>query len=138
MANKIKTILRWAATPFAAVIGGFIAYFLVAIWIKGNNYGFQLYNSEEVGSITQIILAIIAQAVFGGAFVVCGAITAPKYKHTCSIVLATIIGMLSLISIVFSFAANGFQFLLFVQCLATIIGAIIAAKYVCDNNLQFD
>lgn len=126
----MKSTLRWIATPFASIIGGAIVYFLVSIWIKGNNYGFQVYNGFEVGNITDIILAICAQAAFGGAFVLCGAIAAPRHQQIVSIVLASLIGFISLASLFFSFANVGFSFMLLLYVAATIVGAITACRYV--------
>lgn len=121
-----KNILRWCAMPIAAVIGAFIAYFLIALWINGNIYGFQSYNGTEVGSMSQIFLAISAQAVFGAAFVYCGATVAPSYQRTCAVVLSTVISMLTVASFILSLNLNGFGFMQLLHSIATIVGAILA------------
>ena len=131
---NIKILLRWIAMPFAAIIGSLAAYILISLWIKGNEFGFIAYNGIEVGHITDIILAIAAQALFGAAFVFFGALTAPKHQQTCAIVLATIISILSVGSLIFSIASSGFSFLMFIHCLATATGAIIIAKTIVSNT----
>lgn len=132
----MKSTLRWIATPFASIIGGAIVYLLISIWIKGNNYGFQMYNGMEVGNITDIILAICAQAAFGGAFVLFGSITAPSHQRIVSIVLASFVGFLSLTSLFFSFAGYGFSFLYLLHVAATITGAIMACRHVHEEYPQ--
>lgn len=112
--------------PIAAVIGAFIAYFLIALWINGNIYGFQSYNGTEVGSISQIFLAISAQAVFGAAFVYCGATVAPSHQRTCAVVLSTVISVLTVMSFILSLSLNGFVFMQLLHSIATIGGAILA------------
>ena len=129
-----KNILRWVAMPFAAIIGSIIAYLFVSLWIRGNNYGFEVYNGVEVGSITQIILSIAAQAVFGFTFVLCGAYVAPAYNRNCAIVLSTVISMISIVSEIISLSQNGFLFMPFIHTIATIVGSIIGARYVFDEN----
>lgn len=130
---KAKTILRWCAVPFAASLGAFISYFLISLWIKGNIYGFQIYNGEQIGSITQILLAIAAQAIFGGAFVYCGTIVAPANRRICAVVLSTVISLISIISLVTFIVIYGFTFMQLVHCAATAIGAIGAAKFLWDD-----
>lgn len=125
----MKKILRWIAMPFAAIAGSLIAYFFVSLWIKGNNFGFQMYNGVEVGSMSQILLAIAAQFISGAAFVACGSITAPSHQRTCSIVLATIITIITIATYTFTLI-QGFSFLVLTHHIATIIGAIYASWYV--------
>ena len=124
----MKTILRWCAVPFASSIGAYIAYLFVMLWIKGNNYGFEFYNGTKVGSITQIILAITAQAVFGYVFVYCGALVAPKHNRVCAIVLATILCTISAVGFIYSLLSYGFAFLQLVHILATMIAAVVSAS----------
>lgn len=128
MVNKnSKVILRWIAMPFVSIVCAFLAYWFVALWIKGNNYGFEVYNGMEVGSISQIILAIAAQAVFGFAFVYCGASVAPRHNKNCAIVLATVFCTLCAISYTYSLFFEGFNFLQLVHIAASMTGAIGAS-----------
>lgn len=115
--------------PFAAIIGGAIAYALVILWIKGNSYGYTIYNGTEVGSITNILLAISAQALFGAAFVFCGSIIAPTHRKICAVALSTIICLISIASMVWMSCMTGFSFLQMIHSLATCGGAIGVAYY---------
>lgn len=124
----MKTTLRWFAIPFAAIVGAYIAYLFISLWIRGNSYGFEIYNGVEIGSITQIILAIAAQAIFGAAFVYCGAYVAPKYNRVCAIVLASILCTISVISYIYMVLSKGFGFIGLVHTIATMIGAIATAS----------
>lgn len=131
----MKNALRWIAMPFAAIIGGAIAYALISLWIKGNSFGYSVYNGTEVGSITDILLAIAAQAVFGAAFVFCGAITAPMHRKICAVVLSTIISIVSIASMIWMFSMTGFSFLQMIHFLATCGGAIGVAYYFMTGEL---
>lgn len=138
---NVKNILRWSAMPFASVIGSCLAYFLVTIWIQENNIGYQLYTGLKVTSITQILLSIFAQGLFGGAFVYLGSLVAPSNKRICAIVLATIISTLSIIALVASILYIGFSFMQLIYILAIIVGSIITVNLVTeemeDNALEF-
>ncbi len=135
----IKYLVRWAAMPFAAVIGAFIGYLLVSLWIKGNIFGFEVYNGTEVGSISQIALAIAAQAVFGAAFVFCGTLVAPANQRVCAIVLSTTISVISAISFIMYVGMNGFSFMQMLHHIATIVGSILVARQFMekDESIQY-
>lgn len=120
----MKTALRWASVPVAAIAGSLILYFLVSLWVKGNNYGYEIINGASVGSITQILLAIAAQAAFGYGFVFSGAWAAPRHKMRTAKVLFAIATVLSIASFVASLYAQGFYFLQLVHNIAMIGGAL--------------
>lgn len=135
---KISTILRWIAVPFSSIIGSVICYAIISLWIKGYNFGFYIYNGIEVGGITDIILALMAQAAFGAGFVFCGAFTAPSSQSVCSIVLATIVSILALLSLILSIMQSGFSILFLSHIFATIIGAIMAARHILASEPSLD
>lgn len=126
----MKTILRWTATPFAAIIGSLTAYLIISLWVGVNNTGYELYTGSGPVSITKLALGIAAQAVAGAAFVFCGASTAPNHKKTCATVLATIMCVVALSSIVLHNTFYGFSILQLIHCIATACGAIS----VCCNS----
>lgn len=134
----MKNILRWIAVPFAAIIGSLIVYWFVAIWIKGNQYGFEIYNGSKVGSLDNIILAIAAQAAWGVGFVYCGSVTAPSRKRICSVVLATLATILGIIAILAAFAIRGFHFIEFLHYCASIVGAIGVSRYILTSDEYAD
>lgn len=132
----MNTVLRWIATPFAAVLGSILAYALVSLWIGFNNVGYEVYSGAQTMSITQIVLGIAAQAAAGAALVYCGAIVAPSHKKSCSIVFATLVCVMSVISIVLHNVMYEFSFLQLIHCIATAAGAIGVACNIEDimNN----
>lgn len=120
----MKNFLRWIAVPFAAIIGSLAAYFLVSIWTGFNNVGYEVYNGEHVASITKLILGVVAQCAAGAALVFCGTYIAPTHKKSCSVVLATIACVISLVSVVLHKFMYEFSILLLIHCIATAGGAI--------------
>lgn len=119
----VKKVLRWCAMPFASIIGAYITYVLISL----NDYAFEAYSGVEIKGITQIILAIAAQAAFGAAFVFCGAITAPTNRRICAIILSTVVCVSCVLIFVLSTNMNGFGFMRLTHYIATMVGSIYAA-----------
>nr|CRY97074.1 hypothetical protein [uncultured prokaryote] len=122
--SRSGTIIRWALTPFAAVIGSFIFYAIAVLWCGLQNGLFTTYNGgTQSTSIIQIALHFICQGICGYAFVFCGTYTAPAHKKNTSIVLATTATILCIVSIVFN-TLYGFSFMNILGSICTIGGAI--------------
>lgn len=124
----MKNILRWIAVPFAAVLAAIVVNAIGVIYAYINGGGYTLYTGSKVTSITSIIVTIFVQGLVGYAFVKAGAYTAPKYKKITPIVLATVLGCISILSIILIIkgVASG-TFDVWAALIATPVGAIYAA-----------
>jgi hypothetical protein len=95
--SKTKTILQWIAVPLAAVVAMTIAHILV-IFLTARGLNMIFIGMDE---LKFAISKISGELAAGAAFVTAGTEVAPSKKKTVSIVLATIVVTLSVLSILY-------------------------------------
>lgn len=95
--SKTKTILLWIAVPLAAVVAMTIAHILV-IFLTARGLNMIFIGMDE---LKFAISKISGELAAGAAFVTAGTAVAPSKKKTVSIVLATIVVTLSVLSILY-------------------------------------
>lgn len=95
--SKTKTILLWMAVPFAAIAAMYVGHMLGNLFTaRGLNMIFIGMNELKI-----IISNIAGELAAGACFVAAGTAVAPSKKKTVSIVLATIVVTLSVLSILY-------------------------------------
>lgn len=125
----MKEVLRWVAVPFVAVIAMVIAHAVIHILSGINSAGYEFYYGVETTSVVKIGCALLRDFCAGAAFVYAGAMTAPSHNKTTSIVLATIIGVISVISLIIVLTSE-FRFLQCLGIIATVVGTIYACQLI--------
>ena len=142
-------ILRWIAVLPAAVLASACVFLLLTlltvfqeasiistIWESIANGEFilmlepysELCETNIIGPVF-ITLNFVYPAAASAAFVYAGAYTAPRGKNIVSIILATIISLIGIISII-GFIMTNAGFVEYLSTLCSIAGAIIVATYV--------
>lgn len=125
----MKDILRWIAIPFASLAAMFLACLIMGIILWLNNCGYSWYTGEPVTRLSEILALLFRDGVAGYAFVLAGSYTAPKHNKVVSIVLATIMGVLSITSIALTIYL-GREWITILGAIANMAGAVYAANSV--------
>lgn len=129
----MKNTLRWIAVPFASIGSMWAAYILASLICGLNGSIVENYYGVEVTSITKIILALARNGISGYAMVYFGSLVAPSKNKIVAIVLATVSCFIVALGIL-SLFVSGFNFMSFLEMLATGIGSIVAVKEVKEKE----
>ncbi|ADO00843.1 hypothetical protein Gbem_4143 [Citrifermentans bemidjiense Bem] len=91
---------RWPILPLAAVLGALVGAFLLTLlqWIGMKMQG----GFREDGWYFRYILPVISSAVFGWLYALITLNVAPRGKVIASVVMTTILGVLALLGLIFT------------------------------------
>lgn len=123
--NYIK-VLRWIGVLPIAIIAWFVTSLVLGLL-------YRLFNPVEMAE-----WAITTMVSGGGgfSFVYAGALTAPKGNRIVSIVLATIMTVITIISLVFALCGYGERSIIHsvLSCLSTITGCVFASIHIYEKK----
>lgn len=128
-----KKILRTIAVIPAAIIASFLAYTIIGLFFYINNAGYNLYTGNEPEGITEWILTLFRDFSVGYAFVFIGCLTAPDYKKVWSIILASLLTIICIVSSILAIE-HDMEWILVINIISTIIGAIAATYQIYEEE----
>jgi hypothetical protein len=120
---------RWPLMPFASVLGATVGAFLFTLlqWV---GLKFQGGFAPE-GWAMMYLLPLISSATFGFLYTWIACTMAPKAKFITGVVMVTILGVFSLVAVLFTWAASTysigkavFETLRLVAWMVTAVGAL--------------
>lgn len=131
--SKIKNALRWVILLPASIAAAVIANVIGGIYMWINSGGYSWYTGSNIVGIVEICLFALQNILVGAAFVATGWYIAPRHKSVVKTIMATIIGVVSVLSLFFaiSTAAAWYTYL---GIGATLAGAIYTAKELQQDN----
>lgn len=142
--SKTKTILRWIAVPFVAVLGYLAAYYLIWLICYINGIGANTHTggfsiTDALGfnwnNIIYTISLFLRDGIGGYAFVSAGTYTAPANKKITSVILATIGVCIMFFSAYLSTLVHMDNTIAFwISIIATAIGCIAASINTFNNQ----
>lgn len=126
----MKNILRWIATPFAAVIGGYLA-FLVATLFFGYILGIE--RDAHVFSLGSFVTWLLPDFFLGVGFVMCGCLCAPcENKATLGKILVGCSLLLAILSLSFALSSDS-SISDYFKIIATFVGSFFSYN-ICINE----
>lgn len=121
----MKIFFRWLCVLPAAILG---AYFITIISWLATNYTLGISLDEP-----SVIRELEKNLIWGGAFVGCGSMMAPKYRKQVSLVLSVILIALAIRNSIYKINTEGFSFWVIVNNIVLILGVICGCSAVHED-----
>jgi hypothetical protein len=126
VSSKHKDTLRWIALPFATIIGSLLGCLILGLfqWFSMKMFA----DVSENGWYARYLMPFFSSVVFGYFFSTISLEVAPKFKVIAATVMVTLLGVISLMSLVLAWnMQNTHGFGYFVEVLFGSVGGMIAA-----------
>jgi uncharacterized membrane protein YeaQ/YmgE (transglycosylase-associated protein family) len=126
LTSKQKDTLRWIALPFATIIGSLLGCLILGLfqWFSMKMFA----DVSENGWYARYLMPFFSSVVFGYLFATISLEVAPRSKVIAATVMVTLLGVISLISLVLAWnMQNTHGFGYFVEVLFGSVGGMIAA-----------
>ena len=126
LSRKQEDTLRWIALPFATIIGSLLGCVILVLlqWFSMKMFA----DVSEDGWYARYVIPFLSSVFFGYFFSTISLTVAPRFKIIAATVMVTLLGVISLISLVIAWnMQNTHGFGYFVEVLFGSVGGMIAA-----------